>query len=164
MLDFYSLERQRDIFKVLLISPPSHRGCPMGGPRWAGGSCPSAEPVLCLWDLSSSRAECPCPFGRGAARPPFPGRENCLSCLSFVLEGSLQIFPFLSAYGALPRAVPGLSRVMPVGCAMGAPTGSASGSSLLPLCSLSSSPGFLQRIECGAFKSIFAAEYILHSL
>lgn len=66
------------------------------------GSCPSADPVLsylCLRGLSSSRAERPCPFGRGAATSPHPWQggvqqlENALSCLSFVLEGSLQYFP-----------------------------------------------------------------------
>lgn len=99
--------------------------------------------------------------------------ENSLSCLIFVLEGSLQIFPFLSAYGALPRGCQELCQGWAGQCLwdvpmhttlVEAPTGCGPGSSLLPLCSLSSYPGFLQRIECGAFKSIFVAEYILHSL
>lgn len=51
--------------------------------------------------------------------------ENSLSCLSFVLKGSLKTFPFLECLWSphdskgLPRAVPGLSRVMPAGCANG---------------------------------------------
>lgn len=45
---------------------------------------------------------------------------------------------------------------------MGAPTTRGPGSSPLPLCSLSFPPGILLRIECGAFKNIFVAEYILH--
>lgn len=153
-----------------------------GEPCWAVGSCPSADPVLsylCSWDLRSEQS--PCPSGRGAARPPHPWQggvqqlENFLSCLRFVLKGSLKIFSFLECLRSprdskgLPRAVPGLSRVMPVGCATGHYTHGGthrmwpwllSAPSLFPLLS----PGFSQRIECGAFKSIFVAEYILHSL
>lgn len=127
-----------------------------GEPCWAVGSCPSADPVLsylCSWDLRSEQS--PCPSGRGAARPPHPWQggvqqlENSLSCLSFVLKGSLKIFSFLECLWSprdskgLPRAVPGLSRVMPVGCATGHYIHGGThrmcpGSSPLPLCSLSS--------------------------
>lgn len=132
-------------------------------------------PVLVGSRLSQSRVSLS--FWERCCQPPHPWQggvqqlENSLSCLSFVLEGSFQIFPFLECLRSpgdskgMPEAVPGLSRDVPKDITLvGAPTGCGPGSSLLRLCSLSSSPGFLQRIDCGAFKSIFVAEYILHPL
>lgn len=74
--------------------------------------------------------------------------------LSELLPGGCQE-PCQGRVGLFPRDVP-----MDIALA-GAPTTRGPGSSPLPLFSFSSPPGLLQRIECGAFKNIFVAEYIL---